>query len=311
MQNDIRWPEGKRFAFTIFDDTDNITVEAGRAVYDFLADYGFRTTKSVWPIKGPRTPYIGGLTCEDPAYLKWVMELKRAGFEIGLHNVTYHTADRKETIRGLKRFEELFGAAPKVHANHAGCDESIYWGPKRLSPTLVVPYHIATRFRNIGRFGGAAPDSPMFWGDLCREKIKYVRNFVYRGINTLRACPMMPYHDPKRPFVNYWFASSDGANVHLFDRLVSEENQDALEGQGGCCVVYTHFASGFYTKEGLDPGFKSLMKRLSKKAGWFVPVSEVLDFLLVRDGSSGHLLTSFDREKLQWRWFFSKLRRSY
>ena len=34
----VTWPQGKRFAFTVFDDPDSQTLEAGRAVYSFLAD---------------------------------------------------------------------------------------------------------------------------------------------------------------------------------------------------------------------------------------------------------------------------------
>ena len=49
------WPGGKSFAFTIFDDPDSQTLEAGREVYALLADLGFRTTKGVWPIRGSGT----------------------------------------------------------------------------------------------------------------------------------------------------------------------------------------------------------------------------------------------------------------
>ena len=38
---------GESFAFTIFDDPDSQTLEAGREVYTLLADLGFRTTKGV------------------------------------------------------------------------------------------------------------------------------------------------------------------------------------------------------------------------------------------------------------------------
>ncbi len=52
MTTRISWPEGKTFAFTIFDDTDRSTVENTKPVYDFLKANGLRTTKSVWPIAG-------------------------------------------------------------------------------------------------------------------------------------------------------------------------------------------------------------------------------------------------------------------
>jgi len=61
----IDWPEGKAFAFTIFDDPDYDSVDNVAAVYSFLSEIGLRTTKAVWPIKGSGLPKIGGATCED------------------------------------------------------------------------------------------------------------------------------------------------------------------------------------------------------------------------------------------------------
>ena len=49
-----RWPDGKAFAFSVFDDTDLSTLENAPAVYRLLRDLGFRTTKSVWPLRGTR-----------------------------------------------------------------------------------------------------------------------------------------------------------------------------------------------------------------------------------------------------------------
>ena len=34
------WPDGKRFAFTVFDDTDRATLDNVREVYALLADLG-------------------------------------------------------------------------------------------------------------------------------------------------------------------------------------------------------------------------------------------------------------------------------
>src|SRR5262245_48590889 len=120
------WPDGKAFAFTIFDDTDSQTVGNVGPVYSLLADLGLRTTKSVWPLRGDKTPRNGGSTCEDTDYLRWVLNLQRQGFEIALHNVTFHTSPRDFTIRGIDRFRDLFGHYPYSMANHTGCQEDIY-----------------------------------------------------------------------------------------------------------------------------------------------------------------------------------------
>ena len=276
----IKWPHGKSFAFTVFDDTDYQTATNIKPLYELLAEQGILTTKSVWPIKGALIPRIGGSTCEDPDYLRWVLELKEKGFEIGMHNATYHTSQRQDTLRGFQRFEQLFGQYPIVLANHADCTESIYWGKERLTGINKLVYKIANFKKISEEFYGDRKDSPLFWGDICQARVKYVRNFVYNEINTLNACPVMPYYDPDRPFVNYWFASSDGRDCKTFNSLLSEKNQDSLVQDGGACIVYTHFANEFCQSGKLNPRFKELICRFSKLNGWYVPVSTLLDYLL-------------------------------
>ena len=140
MSARIDWPEGKRFAFTVFDDTDLSTLENVSPVYKFLEDLGFRTTKSVWSVRGAGTPQIGGTTCEDPDYLAWTLELQASGFAIGSHGATYLTASRDLVDRSIERFREMYGHYPLAMANHAGCAESIYWGPDRVSGVNRLAY---------------------------------------------------------------------------------------------------------------------------------------------------------------------------
>lgn len=305
MSTRIEWPDGTDFAFTVFDDTDYATLENVEEVYSFLADVGFRTTKSAWPIRGDQTPQIGGATCEDKGYLDWILQLQEQGFEIGLHNVTYHTSKREETIRGIERFRKLFGHYPYTLANHAGCLESIYWGNYRLTGVHETIYNLLHLNRRKGVFQGHVEGSPLFWGDVCKEKIKYVRNFVFAEINSLKACPHMPYHDPKREKVNYFFASSEGANVESFVSTLSEKNQDRLMAEGGACIMYTHFANGFFENGRLHPRFRTLMERLGKMNGWLVPVHRLLDHLLEARGP--YELTDRERRRLERKWLFDKI----
>jgi hypothetical protein len=164
---EISWPEGKSFAFTIFDDTDLATVENCGPVYDLLSDLDMRTTKSVWPLEGTGTPRVGGMTCEDPGYLTWVKELQQRGFEIGYHLATYHTSPRETTQRALDRFNELFGHDPVSMANHTGCEEGIYWGGDRISGMKRTLYRAALKWRGHPAFRGHVEGDPLFWGDLC------------------------------------------------------------------------------------------------------------------------------------------------
>jgi hypothetical protein len=302
----IVWPDGKTFAFTVFDDTDNATLENVPPIYDLLSDLGMRTTKSVWPVRGPEVPRIGGTTSDDPDYRAWTLRLQAQGFEIGSHGATYHTADRSLVIEATERFRALYGHYPKTLANHSGCAESIYWGADRVTGIARLAYNLMTGFRSNGAFRGHREGDPLFWGDVCRDRVRYVRNFTFTDIDTLGACPLMPYHDPERPFVNAWFASSEGASVRTFNDCIAEAHQDRLEARGGACIMYTHFASGFWSEGRLDRRFVTLMERLARKNGWFVPVATLLDYLADRRGVT--TLRTPDRRRLEMRWLASKIR---
>ncbi|MGD0862582.1 MAG: hypothetical protein ABSA21_07445 [Candidatus Limnocylindrales bacterium] len=302
----VEWPEGRAFAFTVFDDTDLATVENVGPVYAFLRDLGLRTTKSVWAIAGDGVPSIGGATCDDPAYRDWTLELQAAGFEIGSHGASPTTSPRDVVARSLNRFREIYGHYPDALANHYGCRESIYWGEDRVSGTSRLAYNLMTGFRRRGQYRGHREGDPLFWGDLCRERIRFVRNFTYADVNTLAACPVMPYYDPDRPYLRAWFASSEGANVEAFCRCLGEAEQDRLEAEGGACIMYTHFASGFWADGELNQRFRELMRRLACKNGWFVPVTALLDCLVEKRGLT--VLTAAQRGALERRWLRSKIR---
>jgi len=311
FSREMQWPEGKAFAFTIFDDPDSQTLEGGRETYAFLRDSGLRTTKAVWPVRGPREPSDHGGTCAEPEYRAWSQQLQREGFEIALHNATLHTSTREETIGALEKFREYFGAYPVSMANHYYANEGIYWGDARVSGPVRLAYNVLTRWKNSHRYFGHVPGHPYFWGDLCRDRMRYVRNFAFADINTLAACPMMPYHDPARPFVDRWFACSEGSNVQSLNRRIAEQEQDRLEEEGGACIMYTHFGHGYTGSAGsLDPRFRDLITRLSRKNGWFVPVSTLLDYLGSRNsaGTGRRIITPAERRSLELRWLAHKIR---
>lgn len=304
MNDSIRWPNDKDFAFTVFDDTDFATVENIREVYALLKDYGFKTTKSVWTLNGGKNSINNGLTCDNNNYLDWILRIQKSGFEIGFHNATYSSSKQEHTLIGIEQFYKLFGHYPVAMANHNTNKESIYWGSNRLSGINKFIYSILN-FKKYA-FMGEIEGSDYFWGEICKEKIKYVRNFVFPQINTLAVCPYMPYYDPDKPYVNYWFASSEGSDVNAFNKCISEQNQDLLEKEGGACIMYTHFAFGFYDHNEINQNFKTLMDRLRKKNGWFVPVSTLLDYLLEINGQ--HIITNQEKKRLERKWLLHKIR---
>jgi hypothetical protein len=303
----IAWPAGKRFAFSVFDDTDLSVPGNFEAVYDLLGSLGMRTTKSVWPATGgdlqPRGPH--GSTCDDGEYLQTVLQLQRSGFEIGYHNSYFEGLPSHRVEEALDRFRLLFGHNPSSMANHAESSEGIYWGYDRLSGMPRTIYRLLMRRFGANPHCGHIPGSPHFWGDLCRQRIGYVRNFVFGGIDTLAACPMMPYHDPLRPYVQAWYAASDARILGSCLKLLSERNQDLLEESGGACIVYTHFGADFQQGQRVDERFAHLLRRLARKDGWFVPVSTLLDHIRSQRGLV--TLSAAQRRRLEWRWIAHKL----
>ena len=300
-----RFPDNRAFAFTIFDDTDEATVARVGPVYRLLAELGVRTTKSVWPLAGVAGAPIGGETLQDAEYLAFARGLQAEGFEVGFHNARNLDAPREVTAQGLAEFAELLGRAPRTHCNHHDNRENLYWGLERLnSAGLRWGYNLATRGRYRGRFQGQVEGSPYFWGDLGREQLSYVRNFVFPEINLDRVNPTLPYHDPAKPYVKAWFSSSEGGTVESCCRLLREENQDRLEAEGGVCIVYTHFAKGFAENGVLQPEFERLMRRLARKAGWFVPVATLLDRL---GGAEVATITAGELRRMERRWLGRKL----
>lgn len=304
----IEWPEGRRFAFTIIDDTDAATVENVAPLYEVLAERGMRTTKTVWPLAPTRKPTFGGQTLEDPEYRDWVRSLAAKGFEIAFHGAADHTSERENTLRGLDYFREVMGQDPVMHINHFGQAEAMYWGDARLDGLSRHFYRAIIRLMRKNRsFDGHVEGSPHFWGDLCRERVRYVRNFVFEDINTLNCDPMMPYYDSRRPYVPYWFSASSAPGLDAFCDILSPENQDRLVAEGGACILYTHLAFGFAENGRPNPRFVELIDRMSRLPGWFVPASTLLDFLKTRPGWRENV----DRRtlrRMQHRWLIDRVR---
>src|SRR2546421_4011075 len=109
MRRLTNWPDGRKFAFSIVDDTDKATVENTRGIYEFLLEHGLRTTKTIWPLSPWNEPRMGGATLEDKEYRQWILELQERGVEIGMHGTTDHTSARHDIIKGFNYFYEVMG----------------------------------------------------------------------------------------------------------------------------------------------------------------------------------------------------------
>jgi hypothetical protein len=69
--------------------------------------------------------------------------------------------------------------------------------------------------------------------------------------------------------------------------------------------MYTHLAAGFSDHGRPHPRFRSLMERLSRLNGWFVPVSTLLDHL--RQTRGPHVISDRERRRLETRWLWEKV----
>ena len=91
-----------------------------------------------------------------------------------------------------------------------------------------------------------------------------------------------------------------------FCSLLQKSNVDKLEQEGGCCIAYTHFASGFVNEKGeVNKDFEAKLAYLSSKNGWFVPANELLEFLLAQQDNKKPPYFYFLRLNL--RWFYNRI----
>lgn len=239
----LDFPNGKRFAFTILDDTDDATLENVAPVYALLRELGMRTTKTAWPLDCPEGSrlFFAAETLQNAAYLEFTRELIRDGFEFASHGATMESSKRERTIAGLQFVATELGVSPRLHCNHGQNAENLYWGAERYrSLAIRVPMMLIDRLRGRRKYEGHREGSPYFWGDIALKQFKYVRNFAFATINTARFEPVGPYRLRSTPFVNYWFNSSDAPDAAAFRRLVTKHSIDQLEQEGGVCILSTH-----------------------------------------------------------------------
>ncbi len=98
MENQIKWPNDHDFAFTIFDDTDFVTLKNIKPIYSFLNDIGLKTTKSVWTLKSKvKNPYVTGPASELLEY-----RLDKENKDINI------TSKEKKTLERKWFFEKIF-----------------------------------------------------------------------------------------------------------------------------------------------------------------------------------------------------------
>ena len=86
-----------------------------------------------------------------------------------------------------------------------------------------------------------------------------------------------------------WFSTTDVPDAAAFARLIGEDNIEKLERAGGLCIVSTHLGKGFVKDGVLHPQFEKIIQKLSSRPGWYVPVADLLDYLVQRQGKGQEL----------------------
>ena len=149
-------------------------------------------------------------------------------------------------------------------------------------------------------FAGHVEGSPYWWGDVCSRHLCYVRNLTFNSLNLAAINPSMPYHDPGRPCVRWWFSCSDAEDAKEFNQLLRPEQLERLERERGFCIVATHFGKGFVQNSGVHPTTRARLEELARRPGWFPTAGELLDWLRQRRGSDA--LPRREWQRMQWRW---------
>lgn len=304
----VKWPNGKSFAFTIVDDTDEATVNNVKPIYDLLYELGIKTTKTVWAF--PSRDEFSGDTLADENYAQFIKELSDKGYEIAFHGAGSGAFTGEETVLSQEIIKNLIGYYPRLYINHANNIGNLYWNHKRFSFPFDKLFILAKRVLGNEMIvsQGEVEESPYFWGDFAKEHIQFIRNRTFSGINTIKYDNKMPYRNKKNEkFSNYWFSSSDAYNCISFKELLSKKNVDKLIKQNGCAIIYTHFAYGFVMEDGtIDPEFIECIRYISGKNGWFVPASKILDYININRNADVYI-SNLQKIYLDTIWFAERI----
>ena len=285
---ELRWPPHPyRAGFTITDDTDASRLPTVRAVYDVLAAHRVRVTRTVWafapeePCGIPPLParMQRGVTLEDAAYLRYCEQLGEQGFEIALHGASAGNNRRARTERAFARLDRHFPRS-WTYICHAKNAENPYWQEKTVARG---PLRVPSRwFGRAHACSGEDPASPYFWGDLCRERVRYIRLFRTREPDVLAANPSMPYFEREKPYVRGWFS----ACKRSFARVTELDVLAALERDWGLCVLYQYLDRWADPATGVArPEFVAGVRRLAGRPRlWCDTATRLLDRLRLLHG---------------------------
>lgn len=272
-------PLSYRAGIAIADDPDNGTFKAFRKVYDFLLDLRFPTTRAMWVYPNEQKTGIPNLDARfyaplltEKKCLDYCRKLHEHGFEICLHGASSGNNPREKTIEALHYLENNISGCTS-YICHSKNAENLYWDTK-VAHLKILQYLLGLYTSN--HCFGEISCSPYFWGDVCREKIKYIRLFRTRSLNTLAFNPSMPYHIFDKPYVNFWYSATKGYIPNLF----KPENLEKLCEENGLGILYQYLHKYVDSSNEINPAVKEGLIRVAEHSKIIIkPVSWMLDRL--------------------------------
>ncbi|MBN1602167.1 MAG: hypothetical protein JW915_11190 [Chitinispirillaceae bacterium] len=274
------WPPAPYSAgIAITDDPDNGTFANFKTIYDLLSDLKLPTTRAMWiydamePTGTPSLPikFFSSLLTEKRC-LDYCKKLHSEGFEFCLHGASSGNNKREYTIAALDYLEREIGAS-ETFICHSKNAENIYWEDKCIPLSILKPL---VRMYSKNSCYGEIEHSPYFWGDVCRNRIEYIRLFRTRMVNTLAFNPNMPYHIFEMPYVNFWFSATKG----YLPNLINPEQLDALCLSNGAGIFYQYLHKYIDDKGTIKPDVIQGLKCLSSDKRIMVrSASEILNRL--------------------------------
>ena len=262
------------FAFSIFDDTDWTTVRNGTT--------GLRPARRSRPadhqvgldatIPGRRRT-TGGEHVRRPGLPGLGARPRSSGHEIGFHNATDRSSTAPRPCPALDRFEELFGAPPRVGADHAGNREALYAGAERLRGLACAGVPGARTLVQPDRpgFEGDDPASPYFWGDVAAERIDYWRLFSFARADLPRSARCCTTTRPALRQCLVQLGPRPAARRRSSHRL-APASSTAGRPTGACASCTPTSGSTSWTSGAARPCARERpLTDLAARDGWFAP----------------------------------------
>jgi hypothetical protein len=282
----LRWPYPYRWAFGFTSDTDNTSLEATRFFYDYCLEKGMYPTKTVWVHKPQRQSGVldtleidSSPTLEDVDYQEYCQSISQKGIEFCLHDVSAGNNLREEIMQGFEEFQEAFGYYPRLHICHGLNQDHPYWSLNHFSHPLMK-FVGKLIYGRRAKFSGEDPESPYYWSDICRRRIKYLRLYRALKFNVLKYNPSMPYHLYDKPDVRFWFSVSGGGH-YLLNNL-DHSHLDRLSQEDGAFILYGYEGELSEINDRGERRFKRDLKEAFEKIAarkdcWHAGVSSILD----------------------------------